>query len=109
MPGGGGTGGTITWTYTPPATLSRTITVQSPTVANCETYCNTTFTNNVSVSGVDCCGCSLSASASETTAIECHEGVTSEKQPAAPPNAAATSPIPIPTFLTAASSVDLAI
>ena len=79
VPGGGGTGGTITWTYLPPTTLSRTITVQSPLIANCETYCNTIFTNSVSASGVDCCGCALTANASETSAIECAEGVTSQK------------------------------
>lgn len=83
-PGGGGTGGTITWTYTPPASLNTTVTFQSPGTAQCETYCNTTFTNSITASGTDCCGCALNASASETTAIECAEGVTSDKTSSSP-------------------------
>jgi len=84
VPGGDGTGGTITWTYTPPASLNTTVTFQSPLVDQCETYCNTTFTNSITASGIDCCGCSLSASDSETTAIECAEGVTSDKTSSSP-------------------------
>jgi len=79
VPGGGGTGGTITWTYTPPASLNTTVTFQSPLATQCEAYCNTTFTNSITASGADCCGCALNASDSETTAIECEEGVDSEK------------------------------
>lgn len=78
-PGGGGTGGTIVWTYTPPASLNTTITLQAPSTADCETYCNTTFINSITATGVDCCGCTLNASDSETVAIECEEGVDSEK------------------------------
>lgn len=78
-PGGGGTGGTIVWTYTPPASLNTTITLQAPGVGDCETYCNTTFTNSIAASGTDCCGCALNASDSVTVAIECEEGVDSEK------------------------------
>lgn len=78
-PGGGGTGGTIVWTYTPPASLNTTITLQAPGTADCETYCNTTFINSITASGIDCCGCTLNASDSETVAIECEEGVNSEK------------------------------
>ena len=84
VPGGDGTGGTITWTYTPPASLNTTITVQVPDDTQCETYCNTLFTNTITASGTDCCGCALSASASQTTAIECAEGVTSDKTSTSP-------------------------
>lgn len=84
VPGGGGTGGTITWTYTPPASLNTTVTFQSPDATQCEAYCNTIFTNTITASGIDCCGCSLNASDSETTAIECAEGVTSNKSSSSP-------------------------
>ncbi|MDY6950138.1 MAG: choice-of-anchor Q domain-containing protein [Thermodesulfobacteriota bacterium] len=79
VPGGGGTGGTITWTYTPPASLNTGFTLNVPDATQCETYCYTTFTNNIQATGTDCCGCALSASASQTTAIECEELVDSEK------------------------------
>jgi len=79
VPGGGGTGGTITWTYTPPASLNTSITIQVPPATECETYCFTTFTNSIQATGTDCCGCALSANASQTTAIECEELVDSEK------------------------------
>jgi len=79
VPGGGGTGGTITWTYTPPATLNTSITLQAPDRSQCETYCFTTFTNSATASGTDCCGCPLSTSASQSSAIECEEQVDSEK------------------------------
>ncbi len=81
---GDGTGGTITWTYTPPAVLNTAITLNAPDRSQCETYCFTTFTNSITASGIDCCGCALSASASQTTAIECAEGVTSDKTSSSP-------------------------
>jgi uncharacterized repeat protein (TIGR01451 family) len=79
VPGGGGTGGTITWTYTPPASLNTSITLQAPDRTQCETYCFTTFTNSIQATGIDCCGCALSASNSQTSTIECEELVDSEK------------------------------
>ncbi len=79
VPGGGGTGGTITWTYTPPAALNTSIIIQLPDRSQCESYCFTLFTNSVTVGGTDCCGCALSESASQTTAIECEELVDSNK------------------------------
>jgi uncharacterized repeat protein (TIGR01451 family) len=79
VPGGGGTGGTITWTYTPPATLNTSITVQVPDRAYCETYCFTTFTNDIAATVVDCCGCTLNATGSQTSAIECEELVGADK------------------------------
>jgi len=84
VPGGTGTGGTITWTYSPPSSLNTSITLQSPDVSQCESYCNTVFTNNITASGTDCCGCDLNASDSEITAIECAEGVTSSKISSSP-------------------------
>jgi uncharacterized repeat protein (TIGR01451 family) len=79
IPGGGGTGGTITWTYTPPASLNTSVTLQSPDRSQCETYCYTTFENSVTAAVTDCCDCALNASDSQTTAIECEELVDSEK------------------------------
>jgi uncharacterized repeat protein (TIGR01451 family) len=76
---GDGTGGTITWTYTPPASLNTGLILNLPDATQCETYCFTTFTNNIQATGTDCCGCALSGSASQTTAIECEELVDSEK------------------------------
>lgn len=70
---------TLSWTFTPPANLSKTVVYDSPGIADCETYCNTLFTTSVTATGVDCCGCDLSATDSESTAIECSEGVTSDK------------------------------
>lgn len=70
---------TVTWTYTPPATLDKDLILDAPGTSDCETYCNTTFETSVEATGTDCCGCELSATSSETTAIECSEGVTSDK------------------------------
>ncbi len=77
--GGNIVGDTITWTYTPPATLNVNYTIQVSSAANCEADCDQYFTNSVQASVTDCCGCNLTANASQTTAIECAEGVTSEK------------------------------
>jgi len=79
VPGGGGTGGTITWTYAPPASLNTSITVQVPDRTQCEAFCFTTFTNSISAAVIDCCGCTLNASDSQTTAIECEEIADSNK------------------------------
>jgi len=84
MPGGDGTGGTITWAYTPPATLSTIVTVQTPGLVDCETYCNESLTHVISADVQDCCGCDLSSNASQTTFIECEEGVDSEKTASGP-------------------------
>ena len=82
--GGGGSGGTITWTYTPPASLSTSISVQVPDASQCETYCNTYLSNSITANVIDCCGCDLSDSDSQLTAIECAEGVSSEKTSTSP-------------------------
>ena len=83
-PGGGGTGVTVTWTYMPPASLNTVIVLESPPTAQCETYCNTVFTNTITADGTDCCGCALHSSDSKTTAMECAEGVTSDKTSSSP-------------------------
>ena len=85
VPGAGGTGGTITWTYTPPAALNVNLQVQAPGLAFCETYCHTTFTNNIQATMVDCCGCTLTDTSSQTSAIECEELVDVEKTAAPVP------------------------
>jgi uncharacterized repeat protein (TIGR01451 family) len=76
---------TVTWTYTPPATLDKELVLDAPGTSDCETYCNTIFSTSVEATGTDCCSCALSSTASETTAIECSEGVTSDKT-ASPPS-----------------------
>jgi uncharacterized repeat protein (TIGR01451 family) len=85
-PGGGGTGGTITWTYLPPSTLNINVTLQAPHLSDCEAYCKTEFENKVSAYVTDCCGCPLSATSSEYSAIECEQGVDSEKTASAGPH-----------------------
>ena len=78
---GGGTvmGNTITWIVVPSVGLNTTITLQSPPYTQCETYCYTYATNTVNATMIDCCGCPLTASASQTTALECEEYFDSEK------------------------------
>ncbi len=75
VPGTGGTGGTVTWTYTPPAKLNTTLTLQLPGEESSAAYCGQSFTNSISASANDCCGCSKSAAASQTTAITCEKGL----------------------------------
>ena len=81
-PGAGGTGGTITWSFDPATnpTFDTDITLQVPGMDQCETYCFTTFTNSVEAHVTDCCGCDLNDSASQTTAIECSQLLTSDKK-----------------------------
>ncbi|KYC45133.1 MAG: NPCBM-associated, NEW3 domain of alpha-galactosidase [Candidatus Methanofastidiosum methylothiophilum] len=76
--GGSVSGNTITWNVTPAAGLNTTIVLQSPTYSNCE-YCYTTAINNVTATVTDCCGCVRTASASQSTILECSETVTSNK------------------------------
>lgn len=77
--GDGSTGGTITWTYDPSGAFTANIILESPPRTQCDTYCFQTFTNSVTATVTDCCGCALSDSDSQTSAIECEEGVNSEK------------------------------
>ncbi len=85
-PGGGGTGGTIVWTYDPPASLNVTIILQSPGRDECQAYCQQPFINSVDASVTDCCGCTLTANASQAGVIECEELVDSDK---------GASPVPV--------------
>ncbi len=81
-PGADGTGGTYSWLFDPATITSfdATLTLQSPGIDACETVCNTTFDNTVTATMTDCCGCDLSSSASQTTAVECTAaGITSDK------------------------------
>ncbi len=70
VPGVGGTGGTVTWTFDPAATTSSgwELIVQVP--LDCG-FCYTEQTNTVSATAVSCCGCVLSAASSATMAITC--------------------------------------
>ena len=78
--GGSVVGSTITWTVDPSTTpWSTSITLQSPDYSQCEVYCYTYATNSVTASMTDCCGCPLTASSSQTTALECEEYYDSEK------------------------------
>ena len=78
-PGAGGTGGTIVWMVDPASGLDSMVSMQAPGRDQCETYCDTTFTNALYATATDCCGCLLSASTSQTSAIECDEGVTATR------------------------------
>ncbi len=79
-PGAGGTGGTIEWSFDPAvnSSFSTDITLQAPAIDQCQ-YCFTTYTNTVEASVTDCCGCDRQGSASQTTAIECSQYLTSDK------------------------------
>lgn len=73
-------GNTITWTVDPSTTpWSTNIILQAPGYDECETYCYTYAINTVTATMTDCCGCLLSGSASQTTALECEEYFDSEK------------------------------
>jgi uncharacterized repeat protein (TIGR01451 family) len=78
--GGGSYDGnrTITWTVPSNAPWSSTITIDAPSYSDCE-YCYTYATNNVTASVTDCCGCLRTASASQTTALQCSETLSSNK------------------------------
>ena len=84
VPGGGGTGGTLTWTYTPPASLNVSVTLQVSDATSCETYCYTEVMHSVEASVTDCCGCDLYATDSVASAIKCMEGVVSNKYTISP-------------------------
>ncbi|MCX6677736.1 MAG: hypothetical protein NTU95_07315, partial [Methanothrix sp.] len=76
VPGSGGTGGTVTWTFDPAVTATSgwSLIVQVP--LDCG-YCYTEQTNTVTAEAVSCCGCALSASSSATMAITCERLYTS--------------------------------
>ncbi len=81
-PGPNGTGGTYLWNFDPATTanFNATLTLQSPAANECAAFCNTIFDNTVTATVTDCCGCDLSSSASQTTAIECDgSGISSNK------------------------------
>jgi len=81
MDAGGGTinGNTIIWIVDPSTGLNTSITLQAPGYDQCETYCHHYATNTVTATMTDCCGCSLSASDSQTVALECQEYFGSDK------------------------------
>jgi uncharacterized repeat protein (TIGR01451 family) len=79
VPGAGGTGGTITWTYTPSAPFAATITLQAPGTEYCDQYCGKYFKNEVTASVTDCCGCPVTKSGTRTSIIACGGLVSAEK------------------------------
>ena len=76
--GGSVVGNTITWNVNPATGLNTSITLQSPSYSNCE-YCYTTAINSVTATVTDCCGCTRTASSSQSTILECAETLTSNK------------------------------
>ena len=76
--GGNVVGNTITWNVNPATGLNTSITLQSPDYTNCQ-YCYTTATNTVNATVTDCCGCTRTASSSQSTILECAEKLTSNK------------------------------
>lgn len=72
IPGGDGTGGTITWTITPDAPLNTSIGLRAPGYIRCGQVATLTAT----ATATDCCGCTLSSSSSIPVAIECYQLLT---------------------------------
>jgi uncharacterized repeat protein (TIGR01451 family) len=67
IPGSGGTGGTLTWTHTRPASLDTTFTLKaSESVA-----CGAAFTNAVTATCTDCAGAVPPVTASQISAHAC--------------------------------------
>ncbi len=72
IPGGDGTGGTITWTISPDSPLITSIGLRAPGTPRCGQVATLTAT----ATATDCCGCTLSATSSIPIAIECYQLVT---------------------------------
>lgn len=78
--GGAVIGTTIQWTILPTATpWNTTIVLQAPAYGECELYCYTQATNTLDATVTDCCGCTLTATATASTYLECEQLVDSEK------------------------------
>jgi len=75
VPGGDGTGGTISWTTPPTPPLSTSFELAAPGRLQCGQVATLTAT----ATAWDCCGCVISASDSAPIAIECHHLVTASR------------------------------
>lgn len=72
IPGGDGTGGTITWTIPPVSPFNTSIELRAPGTLRCGQVATLTAT----ATATDCCGCPLSASSTLPIAIECYQLIT---------------------------------
>ena len=72
VPGGDGTGGTITWTVPPDTPLNTSIGLRAPGTSQCGQVATLTAT----ATATNCCGCEISASSSIPIAIECYQLIT---------------------------------
>ena len=75
VPGGDGTGGTISWTTSPTTPLSTSFTLAAPG----SPQCGQVATLSVTALATDCCGCALSSSSSLPIAIQCYQLVTASR------------------------------
>ncbi len=75
VPGGDGTGGTISWTTPPTTPLSTSVALEAPGILQCGTVPVLTAT----ATATDCCGCAISASDSVAIAIQCYQLVTATR------------------------------
>ncbi|MEW6216262.1 MAG: CARDB domain-containing protein, partial [Candidatus Bipolaricaulota bacterium] len=75
VPGGDGTGGTISWTTSPTTPLSTSFTLAAPG----RLQCGQVGTLSATAVATDCCGCVISASDSAPIAIQCYQLVTASR------------------------------
>ncbi len=75
VPGGDGTGGTISWTTSPAIPLSTSFTLAAPGTLQC----GQVATLSATAIATDCCGCGISASDSAPIAIQCYQLVTASR------------------------------
>ncbi len=75
VPGGDGTGGTISWTTPPTTPLSTSFTLAAPG----RLQCGTVGTLTATATATNCCGCVISASDSAPIAVQCYQLVTASR------------------------------
>lgn len=75
IPGGDGTGGTISWTTSPITPLSTSFTLAAPGRLQCGQVATLTAT----AVATDCCGCAISSTSSLPIAIQCYQLVTASR------------------------------
>ncbi|MCR4392697.1 MAG: DUF11 domain-containing protein, partial [Candidatus Acetothermia bacterium] len=75
VPGGDGTGGTISWTTSPTTPLSTSFTLGAPG----RLQCGQVGTLSATAVATDCCGCAISSTSSLPIAIQCYQLVTASR------------------------------
>ncbi|MBC7169944.1 DUF11 domain-containing protein [Candidatus Bipolaricaulota bacterium] len=75
VPGGDGTGGTISWTTPPTTPLSTSFALSAPG----RLQCGQVGTLTATATATDCCGCGISASDSAPIAVQCYQLVTTNR------------------------------